>query len=131
MQVSSNPNDRYWVAAFFLLLLAVAVYQKALWFAPGSADDLRIFSSVSQTRNPLSYFATDWGMENTYRLGNGQIDSRRRAYRPLHSISIWLAYRAFGVSADPNQLLNLILHILNILLVLRILARPWFLISDR
>ena len=123
MPVSSNPIDRYCVAAFFLLLLAVAVYQKALWFSPGSGDDLRILSSVSQRHNPLSYFATDWGMENTYLLGTGQKDTTRRTYRPLHSISIWLGYRAFGVWAYPNQLLNLILHILNILLLLRILQR--------
>lgn len=123
MRLSLNSSDRYWAAAFILLLLATAVYQKALWFVPGSADDLRILSSVSQTRNPLSYFATDWGMENTYRMANGEIDSRRRTYRPLHSISIWLSYRAFGVWAYPNQLLNLILHFLNVLLLLRLLLR--------
>jgi hypothetical protein len=123
MPLSSNSNDRYWAGAFLLLLLTVAVYQKALWFVPSSGDDLRILSSVSQRHNPLSYFVTDWGMENTYRLGSGQIDSRRRSYRPLHSISIWLGYRMFGVSAYPNQLINLILHLLNGLLLLRILRR--------
>jgi hypothetical protein len=123
MPISSHSNDRYWAAAFLLLLLAFAVYQKALWFAPGSGDDLRILSSVSQRHNPLSYFAGDWGMENTYRLRSGQIDTARKTYRPLHSISIWMGYRLFGVSAYPNQLLNLILHVLNILLILRILRR--------
>jgi hypothetical protein len=123
MVLSANSSDRYWATAFVLLLLTLAVYQKALWFVPSSGDDLRILSSVSQTRNPLSYFATDWGMENTYRLGNGQIDSKRRSYRPLHSISIWLSYRIFGVSAFPNQLINLILHFVNGLLFLRILFR--------
>jgi len=123
MVLSSHSGDRYWAGAFFLLLLTLAVYQKALSFVPSSGDDLRILSSVSQTRNPLSYFATDWGMQNTYRLGNGQIDSRRRSYRPLHSISIWLAYRVFGVWAYPNQLINLILHFLNGLFLFRILRR--------
>jgi len=123
MPLSSNSSDRYYAEAFFLLLLTIAVYGKALWFVPSSGDDLRILSSVSQTRNPLSYFVNDWGMENTYRLGSGQIDSRRRSYRPLHSVSIWMGYRLFGVRAGPNQLVNLVLHILNGLLLLRILRR--------
>ncbi len=123
MSLSSNSSDRYFAGALFLLLLAVAVYQKALWFVPASGDDLRILSSVSQTRNPLSYFASDWGMQNTYRLSDGRIDTKRRAYRPLHSISIWLGYRMFGVSAYPNQLINLILHVLNCLLLLEVLYR--------
>ena len=90
---------------------------------PAAADDLRILSSVSQTRDPLSYFATDWGMQNTYWLTDGRIDTKRRTYRPLHSISIWLGYRMFGVTAYPNQLINLILHVLNCLLLLEVLYR--------
>lgn len=62
-------------------------------------------------------------MENTYRLAGGRIDVKRRTYRPLHSISIWLGYRIFGVSAYPNQLANLILHLLNCLLLLNLLRR--------
>jgi hypothetical protein len=114
---------RYWLIALPLLLISVAVFQKALWFVPADADDLRILSSVARTQNPLSYFANDWGMENTYRLRSGEVDSHRRSYRPLHSISIWAGYRLFGVSAGPNQLLNLILHIANVLLLLRIVLR--------
>jgi hypothetical protein len=119
----TNSRDRYAVAAFFLSLLTFAVYREALRFLPSSGDDLRILSSVSQRTNPLSYFATDWGMENTYRLANGQIDSRRRSYRPLHSISIWTGYRIFGVRSYPNQLINLVLHIVNGLLLFGILRR--------
>jgi hypothetical protein len=123
MSPSSDTRDRYLAGAFFLLLLTVAVYQKALWFVPASGDDLRILSSVSQTRNPLTYFAGDWGMQNTYRLSDGRIDTKRRTYRPLHSVSIWLGYRTFGISAYPNQLINLILHFLSCLLLLRVLYR--------
>ena len=103
MSLSSNSADRYLAGAFFVVLLAFAIYQRALWFVPAAADDLRILSSVSQTRDPLSYFATDWGMQNTYWLTDGRIDTKRRTYRPLHSISIWLGYRMFGVRAYPNQ----------------------------
>ena len=115
--------NRYRISAFLLLLLIVAVYQKALSFVPASGDDLRILSSVSRTPNPLSYFVTDWGMKGTYRLANGQIDLRRRSYRPLHSISIWIGYRMFGVSAFPNQLINLILHLMNGMLLFTVLRR--------
>lgn len=109
-----------WV--FVLLLLAFAVYEKALWFVP-TGDDVRILSSVSQTSNPLSYLWSDWGQQGTYRLANGTIDTRRRSYRPMHSISIWLAYRIVGVSAFPNQLINLVLHVLNCFLFYRIVRR--------
>jgi hypothetical protein len=122
MPDSANLTNRYSASVFLVLLLAAAVYQKAMWYLP-TGDDLRILSSVSQTRNPLSYFATDWGMQNTYLLDNGQRDTARRTYRPLHSISIWLGYRAFGVWASPNQFINLLLHVVNVLLLLRILRR--------
>ena len=119
----SGTCPRYLAGVFFLFLIAAAVYQKALWFMPASADDLRILSSVSQTHNPLSYFTKDWGMQNTYRLSDGRIDTKRRTYRPLHAISIWIGYRLFGVSAYPNQLINILLHILNCAILLRILYR--------
>jgi hypothetical protein len=120
---NSGTCPRYLAGIFFLFLIAAAVYQKALWFMPASADDLRILSSVSQTHNPLSYFTKDWGMQNTYRLSDGRIDTKRRTYRPLHAISIWIGYRLFGVSAYPNQLINILLHILNCAILLRILYR--------
>jgi len=109
-------------AVFVIVLLALAVFQKAFWFAP-VGDDLRILSSVSQTANPLSYFTSDWGMQGTYRLANGSIDTTRRSYRPMHTVSIWLGYRVFGVSAFPNQFINLALHVTNCLLLYGIIRR--------
>jgi hypothetical protein len=93
-----------------LVLLGLAGFAIALTFVPADQDDLILLSSVADTRQPLSYFAGDWG------LGN-------RAYRPLHSLSLWLGYRAFGVWALPNQAVNLALHLLNALLLLRIARR--------
>jgi hypothetical protein len=119
---TTRLTDGFWSSAALVFLVAIAVYHKALWFAP-TGDDLRILSSVSQTSNPLSYFAGDWGMENTYLLTTGETDTARRTYRPLHSLGIWLGYRAFGVWAFPNQLLNLLLHAANALLLLRIIRR--------
>jgi hypothetical protein len=115
------PNRR--VIVFLLLLLEIAVFQKAYWFVPADGDDLRILSSVSQSSNPLSYFVQDWGMAATYRLASGELDLTRQSYRPLHSISIWVGYQLFGVWAKPNQLLNLMLHFANVILLLRILSR--------
>jgi hypothetical protein len=109
-------------AAFFIVLLTLAVYEKALWFVP-DADDLRILSSVSQTSNPLSYFTSDWGMAGTYRAANGAIDTARHSYRAMHSVSIWLMYRMHGVAAFPNQLINFCLHLINGLLLYRVLRR--------
>jgi hypothetical protein len=111
------------IVLFLLLLLEIAVFQKAAWFVPADGDDLRILSSVSQTSNPFSYFVQDWGMAGTYRLASGELDLRRQSYRPLHSISIWVGYKLFGVWAKPNQLLNLLLHFTNVVLLARILSR--------
>lgn len=121
-QGSTNLTDGFWASAVLVLLLATAVFHRALSFAP-TGDDLRILSSVSQTSNPLKYFASDWGMQNTYRMSTGERDLARRTYRPLHSLGIWLGYRAFGVWAFPNQVLNLALHVFNTLLLLKILRR--------
>jgi hypothetical protein len=93
-----------------LVLLGLVGFALALTFVPADQDDLILLSSVANVRHPLSYFVGDWG------LGNN-------AYRPLHSLSLWLGYRVFGVWAFPNQVINLALHLLNALLVLRIARR--------
>ncbi len=90
----------------FLLLL----YKPALAYMPSNGDDLVILSKAAQISNPFQYFASDWGLGNY-------------AYRPLHAISIWLMYRMVGVWAFPNQVINLGLHILNVLLVFILLYR--------
>lgn len=97
-------------SAVLLVLLGLAGFAMALAFVPADQDDLILLSSVAGARDPLAYFAGDWG------LGNN-------AYRPLHSLSLWLSYRAFGVWAFPNQAVNLALHLANALLVLRIARR--------
>ncbi len=93
------------IAGFLLLL-----FKPALAYLPSNGDDLVILSKAAQQTNPLSYFVSDWGLGNS-------------AYRPLHTISIWLMYRLVGVWAFPNQLINLGLHILNVLLVFILLLR--------
>lgn len=103
-----------------LLLIGVAVFQVVLSFPPAEADDMRLLSSVANTKNPLVYLTKDWGMD-VYREGSGF--SQRGVYRPLHTISIWIAYKLFGVSAFPNQFINLALHFMAIYLVFAILKR--------
>lgn len=98
------------IATGLLLLLCVAMFSVALSFVPAKGDDLILLSSVANRKNPFSYFVGGWG------LGNN-------AYRPLHSIFLWLIYRAFGISALPNQLINIALHFVSILLLFRIIQR--------
>ncbi len=93
-----------------LVLLAIGIFSITLAFVPSNGDDLTLLSSVAKTSNPLSYFVEAWGQGNN-------------AYRPLHSISVWLVYRAFGVSAFPNELINLVFHVINVLLLFKLLAR--------
>jgi hypothetical protein len=93
-----------------LTFLGYAFYNIALRFAPIDFDDLVILSSVKSVKNPLTFFFSDWGFGNY-------------GYRPLHSVSLWLGYQIFGVSSGPNQLLNIILHIMVILLLYALLRQ--------
>jgi hypothetical protein len=79
-------------------------------FPPVDFDDLLLLASVKHTSNPLVYLVGDWGFGNN-------------AYRPMHSLSLWLGYQLFGVSSGPNQLINIMLHISVILLLYSLLRR--------
>ena len=118
------PTDRLWAGPrglFFvaesrlppyalLTILGVATYGVALWFPPSSGDDLGYLASVATIDNPLYYFIQDHGHGNNL-------------YRPLTSVSIWLIYQVFGVWALPNQVVNLALHLVNVLLLYAIVQR--------
>jgi hypothetical protein len=93
-----------------LAVLAVAIYGVALKFPPTNGDDLGYLASVTKIGNPLYYFIQDHGH------GNG-------LYRPLTPVSMWLVYKGFGLSALPNQLINLVLHIANVFLLYTIVRR--------
>jgi hypothetical protein len=93
-----------------LVVLCLAECGLALSMIPSSADDLILLSSVLKTHNPLSFFASDWGLGNY-------------AYRPLHSVTLWTICQFAGVWAFPQQLLNLLLHLGVILLLLRVISR--------
>lgn len=84
------------------------IYRQALSYPPANGDDLVILSSAAKTPNPLNFLISDWGLHNN-------------AYRPVHSILIWIAYQRFGIWALPNQFINLCLHIANLLLLFFIL----------
>jgi hypothetical protein len=93
-----------------LAVLAVAIYAVALKFPPTNGDDLGYLASVTKIGNPLYYFIQDHGH------GNG-------LYRPLTPVSMWLVYKGFGLSALPNQLINLVLHMANVFLLYTIVRR--------
>jgi hypothetical protein len=93
-----------------LLVLTMAVYWPALRMPPTDRDDLKYLSSVAATRNPLVYFAQDDGVGNNL-------------YRPFMAISLWVAFRLFGVWAAPNHLINLALHFIAACLLFRMALR--------
>ena len=95
---------------FLLAIIGYAFYNVALRFVPVDFDDLVLLSSAKVTANPLDFFAGDWGFGNY-------------GYRPLHSLSLWVSYRVFGVSSGPAQLLNLFLHIAVVMLLYALLVK--------
>jgi len=91
-------------------LLLLLLFKSSLAYPLTNGDDLVILSRAAQVQNPFQYFISDWGLGNY-------------AFRPLHAISIWILYRMVGVWAFPNQAINLVLHIINVLLVYTLLLR--------
>ncbi len=89
-------------------MVGFSTFGSALYLVPANSDDLILLSSVANTSSPAKYFIGDWG--------RGEI-----RYRPLHSLTLWLAYKIFGVSAGFNQLFNLILHFVIICLLFRLI----------
>jgi hypothetical protein len=97
------------VPYFVLAGLGLAVYGVALWFPPSNGDDLSYLSSVASIGNPLSYFVSNPDGGSTY--------------RPLLNLGMWPIYRMFGAWALPNQLINLVLHLVNVGLLYAIVRR--------
>ena len=115
LKLITATNYFYFHSVDILCSLAItftgyAFYNPALRFVPADFDDLVLLSAVKNVSNPLGFFIRDWGFGNY-------------GYRPLHSITLWLGYRLFGVSSGPNQFINLALHILVILLLFALLSR--------
>lgn len=98
------------VLSIAIALIGYAFYNPALRFVPVDYDDLVLLSSAKNTINPLKFFFSDWGFGNF-------------GYRPLHSITLWIGYKLFGVSSGPNQLINILLHIAVMVLLFLLLKR--------
>jgi 4-amino-4-deoxy-L-arabinose transferase-like glycosyltransferase len=112
-KITTGRMDEWKEAGFPYLILVVigyAFYNIVLRFVPVDFDDLVLLSSVKNVQNPLNFFINDWGFGNY-------------GYRPLHSLSLWLSYRVFGVSSGPGQLVNILLHILVVLLLYSLLVQ--------
>jgi hypothetical protein len=86
-------------ALVLFVVMAWVAFGPSLAYPLTDADDLILLSWVSKAAHPLAAFGGDWG------LGNA-------GYRPLHIVSLWLSYHAFGVTALFHQSVNLALHLL-------------------
>lgn len=103
-------EERYIFAYALILVLGFSIFSTTISFVPANGDDLILLSSVAKISSPLKFFVGDWGLDNN-------------AYRPLHSLSIWLIYHFFGVTASYKQLFNLVLHLAIICLLFRFISR--------
>ena len=112
MKLTTNLDEKKdsWFPYVILSMFGYAFYNVALRFVPIDFDDLVLLSTAKNTDNPLAFFISDWGFGNY-------------GYRPLHSLSLWLSYRIFGVSSGPAQLINILLHIGVILLLYALLVK--------
>jgi hypothetical protein len=105
---STGREATLW-ALGLIALVGLAALGAALWFPPTDGDDLVLLSAAARAHTPFVFFAGDWG------LGNG-------AYRPLHSLLLWITYRLAGTSAAYSQVLSLGLHVACMALVYRLIC---------
>ena len=103
-----NSKSKDILCYLSIIFIGYAFFNISLRFVPVDFDDLVLLSVVKNTTNPLRFFIQDWGFGNY-------------GYRPLHSLSLWLGNRVFGVASGPNQLINIIFHITVILLLFRLI----------
>jgi hypothetical protein len=102
------------MACGLLLILALALFHRALVVVHENGNDLRLLSSVAHTTQPMKPPSGHWGAA-PYETGNyGEC-------RPLHPISLWIVYIRFGVRAFPNQFINLAPHFTNAVLLLMLI----------
>jgi hypothetical protein len=92
-----------------LATLGVAVYATSLRYPPSNGDDLTYLGVAGTLGNPLLYFF--------------QNPAGGAGYRPLLEVGLWVVYQLFGAWAFPNQLINLVLHLVNVFLLYRIIHR--------
>lgn len=96
-------------ALALLAILGLALFMTSLAFLPIRGDDHHQLAAVLAMENPLPvFYGSFWG-EHPY-------------YRPLHTLLLWLGAQAFGVRWWPHQLLSVVLHLANAVLLYRILA---------
>jgi hypothetical protein len=103
-----HDHTMEFVSPIAIAFIGYAFYNPALRFVPVDYDDLVLLSSAKNTINPLKFFFSDWGFGNF-------------GYRPVHSITLWIGLKLFGVSSGPNQLINIILHIAVMILLFLLL----------
>ena len=106
---SINRYRQYIIPLFLLLFLGIALFSSIIYLVPSSVDDLQILTVIAKTNNPLTFFVSAQG--------------ELHFYRPLKSLTLWVIYRIWGIYALPNQLINLVLHFVNVFLVFRLLVR--------
>jgi hypothetical protein len=101
--MDSSPNQKaprggvcLWLAAATLLLLLILVF-RAAFGAYFVLDDFGMLAIVRFLDNPFEAFFREHIPGGLY-------------YRPLGMLFWWLSERAFGTSAVPHYLINLLLH---------------------
>jgi hypothetical protein len=95
-QHASRGGVRLWLAASVLLLLLVLIF-RAAFGAYFMLDDFGMLAIVRFLDNPFEVFFREHIPGGLY-------------YRPLGMLFWWLSERAFGTSAPPHYLVNVLLH---------------------
>jgi hypothetical protein len=108
INIDDFPFD-LWLILFLPIFMT---YSVALSIPPVHDDILKVLLLVSRVDNPLEFFTLQSSMWVT-----------QTYYRPFFLLTFWLPYRLVGVSWFPNQAFNLLLHLLNAYLILRILQK--------
>jgi hypothetical protein len=108
LSINSFPFD----VLLILLLPIFLTYSSALSIPPVHIDMLQVLEVVSKVHNPIDFFTLQSSMWDT-----------QAYYRPFFLLTFWVPYQLFGVRWFPNQLINILMHMLNAYLIWDIARR--------
>lgn len=105
---SSAPSRSPWIVAGLLTLVTLAVYLPVFNGGFIWDDDVYIFN------NPL--VTSDGGLHDIW------LTAKSIEYYPLFYTTLWVQWKLWGMNATGYHTVNILLHVLNVLLIWRLLA---------
>ncbi len=110
--MSLNKTAAYFLIGVVLCALTLAVFWPVIWYKFLNYDDDIMVWGNQTVKNGLTVEGLQWAL-TTFHGSN---------WNPLTWVSHMLDVQLFGLNAERHHLVNLLLHVTNVLLVFRVLG---------